>query len=82
MTKVDNDRKLPKPKAAPHANAYPDEGFSLLVDGRFKTHYGSHDKARDAAVTLKSRFPLLQVVVRDAVTAERSLVELPTSSTP
>lgn len=67
----------PRPKAALHANAYPKEGFSLLVDGKFKTHYATQDEADKAAVTLKSRFPLLQVMVRDAATAERSLVELP-----
>jgi len=66
-----------RPKKQLHANAYPAEGFSLLVDGRFKSHYETRDAAHAAAVTLKGKFPLLQVAVRDAVTFERSLVESP-----
>jgi hypothetical protein len=77
MEKVDKDQSVSRPKVALHANSYPREGFSLLVDGKFKTHYATRGEAESAAATLKSRFPLLQIAVRDAVTAERSLVELP-----
>lgn len=66
----------PRPKAALHANAYP-KGFSLLVDGKFKIHFATQGEADKATAPLKSRFPLLQIVVREAVTAERSVVELP-----
>ena len=64
----------PKPL---HANAYPKEGFSLVVDGRFKQHFAAMDEAQKAALALKTRFPSLQITVRDAVTAERFPVELP-----
>lgn len=60
-----------------HANAYPKDGFSLVVDGRFKQHFATMDDAKNVAVGLKIKFPSLQIVVRDAVTAERVAVDLP-----
>ena len=59
------------------ANAYPKEGFSMVVDGKFKSHHATLDDAQKAAVSLKIKFPLLQVAVRDSVTAERIPVDLP-----
>jgi hypothetical protein len=59
------------------ANAYPKEGFSMVVDGKFKQHFATLDDAQKAAMSLKIKFPLLQVTVRDAITAERSPVNLP-----
>ena len=70
------DAAVPPPKPL-HANAYPKEGFSLVVDGRFKQHFVTMDEAQKAAVGLKTRYPPLQIAVRDAVTAERFPVELP-----
>jgi hypothetical protein len=60
-----------------HADAYPKDGFSLVVDGRFKQHFATMDEAQKVAVGLKTRFPSLQITVRDAATAERFPVELP-----
>ena len=69
------------PPAKPlHANAYPKDGFSLVVDGRFKQHFATMDEAQKAAVALKTRYPSLQITVRDAATAERFPVELPEST--
>jgi hypothetical protein len=76
MPKHDSNTAPPAPKAAIHANAYPKEGFSLLVDGRYKTHFKTRDEASAAAVALKTRFPVLQIVVRDAATAERTPIEV------
>ena len=76
MPKNNEDMALPAPKAAIRANAYPKQGFSLLVDGKFKTHFETRDEANAAAVALKIRFPVLQIVVRDAVTAERTPIEV------
>jgi hypothetical protein len=59
------------------ANAYPKDGFSMVVDGKFKQHFVTLDDAQKAAVSLKIKFPLLQVAVRDSVTAERTPVDLP-----
>lgn len=59
------------------ANAYPKDGFSMVVDGKFKSHHATLGDAQKAAMSLKIKFPLLQVAVRDSVTAERMPVELP-----
>jgi hypothetical protein len=60
-----------------HANAYPKDGFSLVVDGRFKQHFVTMDDAQKAALGLKTRYPALQIMIRDAITAERVPVQLP-----
>jgi hypothetical protein len=66
------------PSNAPlRANAYPKDGFSMVVDGKFKQHFVTRDHAHQAAMSLKTKFPLLQVAVRDSVTAERVPVNLP-----
>ena len=49
----------------------------MVVDGKFKQHFATQDDAQKAAMSLKIKFPLLQVTVRDAITAERSPVNLP-----
>jgi hypothetical protein len=69
------DAAVPPPKPL-HANAYPKDGFSLVVDGRFKQHFATMDEAKRVAAGLKAKFPSLQIAVRDAVTAERFPVEL------
>jgi hypothetical protein len=69
-SEVRPDKPLP-------ANAYPKDGFSMVVDGRFKQHFATMDDAQKAALGLKVKFPSLQIAVRDAVTAERIPVNLP-----
>jgi hypothetical protein len=59
------------------ANVYPKEGFSMVVDGKFKQHFATLDDAQKAAVSLKIKFPMLQVAVRDSITAEHTPVNLP-----
>lgn len=49
----------------------------MVVDGKFKQHFATVEDAQKAAMSLKIKFPLLQVAVRDAVTAERTPVDLP-----
>ena len=77
MTKSLKVEEMPPAKAGAHANSYPPDGFSLLVDDRFKTHFGSQEEAQAAAMALKTRFPFLRIAVRDAVSGERHLIELP-----
>ncbi len=76
MTEPAKDAAMP-PSAPLRANAYPKDGFSMVVDGKFKQHFLTRDDAHQAAVSLKTKFPLLQVAVRDSVTAERVPVNLP-----
>jgi hypothetical protein len=76
MTEASKSAAVPIAKPL-HANAYPKEGFSMVVDGRFKQHFATLDDARKAAVSLKIKFPMLQIAVRDSITAERTSVDLP-----
>ncbi len=52
-------------------------GFSLVVDGKTKSHYDSAQAASDAGLALKRAFPVVQVAVYDAVEKTRTLIELP-----
>lgn len=56
-------------------NAFPKDGFSLVVDGKFKTHYATADTALNKALELKAKFPPLQIMIRDDTTGLRTLVE-------
>jgi len=78
MTKSSKLEEARPSRAPAHANSFPADGFSLLVDDKFKTHFGSLEEAEVAATTLKTRFPFLRIAVRDAVSGERRLIELPT----
>ena len=45
-----------KPKSAIEA---PTEGYSLIVDGHFKSHHTTIEAAEQAAVALKNRYRML-----------------------
>jgi hypothetical protein len=78
MTKGSKLEAAQPSRAAAHANSFPADGFSLLVDDKFKTHFGSQEEAEAAATALKTRFPFLRIAVRAAISGERRLIELPT----
>jgi hypothetical protein len=65
---------MSKPKIA---TAAPNDGYSLVVDGHFKSHHATIEAAEQAAVALKSRYRMLQVQVYDAVSKTRSLIASP-----
>jgi hypothetical protein len=50
----------------------PVDGFSLAVDGHFKTRYNNERAAQAAGAELFGRFPMLQVLIYDAATKTRS----------
>jgi hypothetical protein len=50
----------------------PTDGFSLVVDGHFKTHYDNENAAQEAGAKLLVRFPMLQILIYDAATRTRS----------
>jgi len=52
----------------------PKSGFILEVDGRMKDRFESESEAMAKAVELKSRFPMIQVKIYDAVEKTRSMV--------
>jgi hypothetical protein len=55
-------------------------GFALMVDGKAKSHFDNAKAATEAGLTLKRAFPVVQVVVYDAVEKTRTLIELPGGS--
>ena len=56
-------------------NLLPVEGFSLVVDGKLKNHYASSEPALKQALELKTKFPALQIMVRDNATGIRTSIE-------
>lgn len=48
------------------ADLPPTDGFILVVDGHFKTWFGSTEAAEEAARLLKSKFQMLKVQTYDA----------------
>ena len=59
---------VPKATATPslRADMPPANGFTLLVDGHFKSQYDDLKGAKAAASELKGRFPMLRVEIYDA----------------
>lgn len=62
------------------ADRPPTEGYSLVVDGHFKSHHDAVEDAEEAGMKLKHAFPMLQVQVYDASTKMRIAIEWPESS--
>ena len=58
------------------ADKAPTNGYSLVVDGHFKSHYDTVEAAEEAGMALKNKFQMLQVQVYDAETKTRSMIRL------
>jgi hypothetical protein len=63
--------------ASKRPNAYPSEGFALEIDGKVKSEHDSLETAQERGLALKTKYPVLQVVVYDAVNKTRTVLELP-----
>ena len=61
-----------EPRIVQRADVAPTDGFSLVVDGHFKTQYDNENAAQEAGAELLDRFPMLQVLIYDAATRTRS----------
>lgn len=61
-----------EPRIVQRADVAPADGFSLVVDGHFKTHYDDESAAQEAGAELLGRFPMLQILIYDAATRTRS----------
>ncbi|TQF39282.1 hypothetical protein UNPF46_14085 [Bradyrhizobium sp. UNPF46] len=72
MKKPTNQLDEIEPRTIQRADIAPADGFSLVVDGHFKTHYGSETAAREAGAELLGRFPMLQILIYDAASRTRS----------
>jgi hypothetical protein len=65
------------PRKIIRADKAPTSGYSLVVDGHFKTHHDTVEAAEEAGMALKNKFQMLQVQVYDAETKTRSMIEWP-----
>ena len=71
--KIETDEPLPR--KIERADKAPTGGYSLVVDGHFKSHHDTVEAAEAAGMALKNQFQMLQVQVYDATTKTRSMIE-------
>jgi hypothetical protein len=64
-----------QPRNIQRADIAPGHGFSMVVDGHFKTQFSEEGAAKKAATELLSRYPMLQVEIYNATTKTRTRVE-------
>ena len=67
------------PRQIMRADKAPTEGYSLVVDGHFKSHHDTLEAAEKAGLALKNQYQMLQVQIYDAATKTRSMIAWPAS---
>ena len=77
MKKPKLEADEPQSRKIIRADKAPTDGYSLVVDGHFKSHHDTVEAAEEAGMALKNRYQMLQVQVYDAVTKTRSMIEWP-----
>jgi hypothetical protein len=80
MKKPKIEAEEPQPRKIIRADKAPTSGYSLVVDGHFKSHHETVESAEEAGMALKHRYEMLQVQVYDAETKTRSTIEWPAPS--
>jgi hypothetical protein len=66
-----------QPRKIIRADKAPTDGYSLVVDGHFKSHHATIEAAQEAGLALKNEFQMLQVQIYNAATRTRSMIEWP-----
>lgn len=61
-----------EPRKIQRADIAPAEGFTLVVDGHFKTQYDDEPAAKAAAAELLTKYRMLQIEIYDAAKRERT----------
>ena len=64
-----------QPRDIQRADIAPDDGYALVVDGHFKTHFAENAAAEKAATELLAKYPMLQIEIYDASSRSRTLVK-------
>lgn len=64
----------PEPKNVQRADVAPTSGFSMMVDGHFKTQFDAENGAKKAATELLARYPMLKVEIYNSSTKKRTTV--------
>src|SRR3981189_3385126 len=77
MKKPKIEAEEQQPRKIIRADKAPTNGYSLVVDGHFKSHHDTVEAAEEAGMALKNQFQMLQVQVYDAATKTRSMIEWP-----
>jgi hypothetical protein len=77
MKKPKIETEEPLPRKIIRADKAPTTGYSLVVDGHFKSHHDTVETAEAAGMALKNQFPMLQVQIYDAATKTRSMIKWP-----
>ena len=77
MKKPRIEIEQPAPRKVMRADVPPTSGYSLVVDGHFKSHHDTVEAAEEAGMALKNKFQMLQVQVYDAENKTRSLIDWP-----
>jgi hypothetical protein len=77
MKKPKIETEEPSPRKIIRADKAPTDGYSLVVDGHFKSHHDTVEAANEAGIALKNQFQMLQVQIYDASTKTRSMIEWP-----
>ena len=77
MKKPRIEIEQPSPRKVMRADVPPTSGYSLVVDGHFKSHHDTVEAAEEAGMALKNKFQMLQVQVYDAENKTRSTVQWP-----
>jgi hypothetical protein len=70
----------PHTRKSIRADRAPTEGYSLVVDGHFKSHHDTVEAAEEAGMKLKNQFQMLQIQVYDSETKTRTMIEWPAPS--
>src|SRR5450755_2665505 len=77
MKKPKIEAEEQQPRKIIRADKAPTTGYSLVVDGHFKSHHDTVEAAEEAGMALKNQYQMLQVQVYDAATKTRSMIEWP-----
>ena len=77
MKKPKIEAEEQQPRKIIRADKAPTDGYSLVVDGHFKSHHDTVEAAEEAGMALKNQYQMLQVQVYDAATKTRSMIEWP-----
>jgi len=64
-----------QPRNIQRADIAPGDGYALVVDGHFKTHFAEKVAAEKAATELLAKYPMLQIEIYDASSRSRTLVK-------
>ena len=77
MKKPKIEAEQQPPREIMRADKPPTTGYSLVVDGHFKSHHDTVEAAEEAGMALKNKFQMLQVQVYDAENKTRSMIDWP-----